>query len=99
MKALLEEFEKIKRRTGQVFDIDEGVIGMINAEIMDVVNVDDILKVFRVVPKIVEVEKIVEKIVDRVIEIPMVVPVEKIIEKIIEKPHIVEVEKIVHVPV
>lgn len=82
-----------------MFDIDEGVIGMINAEIMDVVNVDDILKVFRVVPKIVEVEKIVEKIVDRVIEIPMVVPVEKIIEKIIEKPHIVEVEKIVHVPV
>lgn len=82
-----------------MFDIDEGVIGMINAEIMDVVNVDDILKVFRVVPKIVEVEKIVEKIVDRVIEIPIVVPVEKIIEKIIEKPHIVEVEKIVHVPV
>jgi len=80
-------------------DIDEGVIGMINAEIMDVVNVDDILKVFRVVPKIVEVEKIVEKIVDRVIEIPQVVPVEKIVEKIIERPQIVEVEKIVHVPV
>ena len=56
---------------------------MIKAEIMDVVNVDDILKVFRVVPKIVEVEKIVEKIVDRVIEIPQVVPVEKIVEKIV----------------
>jgi len=36
-------------------EIDEGVIGMIKAEIMDVVNVDDILKVFRVTPKIVEV--------------------------------------------
>jgi hypothetical protein len=34
---------------------------------MDVVDVDDILKVYRVTPKIVEVEKIVEKIVDRII--------------------------------
>jgi hypothetical protein len=30
---------------------------------MGVIDVDDILKVFRVVPKIVEVDKIVEKIV------------------------------------
>jgi len=57
---------------------------MINQEIMDIVNVDDILKVFRVVPKIVEVEKIVEKIVDRIVEVPQIVPVEKIIEKIVE---------------
>lgn len=48
-------------------EIDEGVIGMIRAEIMDVINVDDILKVFRVNPKLVEVEKIVEKIVERVV--------------------------------
>ena len=40
---------------------------MINQEIMGVVDVDDILKGFRVVPKIVEVEKIVEKIVDRIV--------------------------------
>ena len=40
---------------------------------------DDILKVFRVVPKIVEVEKLVEKVVDRIIEVPQVVPVEKVI--------------------
>ena len=49
----------MKRKTGMVLDIDEGVIGMINQEIIDLVSVDDILKVFRVVPKIVEVEKIV----------------------------------------
>ena len=67
VKALLEELEKLKRRTGATLEIDEGVIGMINQEIMGVVNVDDILKVFRVVPKIVEVEKIVEKIVDRIV--------------------------------
>ena len=75
IKALLEELEKLKRKTGAVLEIDEGIIGMIKAEILDIVDVDDILRVFRVVPKIVEVEKIVEKIVDRVIEIPQVVPV------------------------
>ena len=57
IKALLEELEKVKRKTGAVLEMDEGVIGMINAEIMGVIDVDDILKVFRVVPKIVEVEK------------------------------------------
>ena len=79
IKALLEELEKIKKRTGVVLEIDEGIVGMINQEIMGVVDVDDILKVFRVVPKIVEVEKIVEKVVDRIVEVPQVVPVEKVI--------------------
>ena len=59
--------EKIKRKTGIVLEMDEGVVGMINQEIMGVVDVDDILKIFRIVPKIVEVEKIVEKIVERVV--------------------------------
>jgi hypothetical protein len=58
---------------------------------MGVVNVDDILKVFRVVPKIVEVEKIVERIVDRIVEVPQIVPVEKIVEKIVEVEKIREV--------
>lgn len=48
---------------------------MINQEIMGMVDVDDILKIFRVVPKIVEVEKIVQKIVDRVVEVPEVIPI------------------------
>lgn len=99
IKALLEEMEKLKRKTGAVLEIDEGIIGMINAEIMGVINVDDILKVFRVVPKIVEVEKVVEKIVDRVIEIPQVIVIERVIEKPIEVIKIQEVEKIVHVPI
>lgn len=84
IKALLEELDKLKTKTGAVLEIDEGLIGMIREEIMGVVNVSDILKVFRVVPKIVEVEKIVEKIVERVIEVPQVVPIEKIVEKIVE---------------
>jgi hypothetical protein len=49
----LEELEKVRRRPGVVLEMDEGVIGMINKEIMGVVDVDDILKIFRVVPKIV----------------------------------------------
>lgn len=55
IKALLEELEKIRARTGIVLEMDEGVLGMIRQEIMGVVDVDDILKVFRVVPKMVEV--------------------------------------------
>lgn len=53
VKALLEELEKIRKKTGVVLEMDEGMIGMIRQEIMDVVEVDDILKVFRVTPKIV----------------------------------------------
>lgn len=98
IKALLEELEKLKRKYGAVLEIDEGIIGMINQEIMGVVEVDDILKVFRVVPKMVEVEKIVEKIVDRIVEVPQVVTVDKIVEKIVEVEKIKEVERIVHVP-
>lgn len=99
IKALLEELEKLRLRTGAVLEIDEGVIGMIRQEIMGVVSVDDILKVFRVVPKIVEVEKIVEKIVERVVEVPQVVAIERIVERPIEIVKIQEVEKIIHVPV
>lgn len=99
IKALLEELEKIRLRTGIVLEMDEALLLMINQEIMGVIDVDDVLKVFRIVPKIVEVEKIVEKIVERVVEIPQVVPVEKVVEKVIEVPKIQEIEKIVHVPV
>ena len=53
IKALLEELERIKMKTGFVLELDEGVIGMIKSEIMDTVNVDDILKVFRINQKIV----------------------------------------------
>ncbi len=53
IKALLEEMEKVKREKGVVFEIDEGVIGMIRTEIMDIIDVDDILKVYRAVPRIV----------------------------------------------
>jgi hypothetical protein len=91
IKALLEELEKLKLRTGAILEIDEAIIAMINAEIMEVVSVDDILKVFRVVPKIVEVEKIIEKVVEKVVEVPQVIPVEKVVEKVIEVPRVQEI--------
>lgn len=53
IKALLEELMKLKTRTGVVLEMDEGLLNMMKAEIMNVVNVDDILKIFRPVPKIV----------------------------------------------
>jgi hypothetical protein len=99
IKVLLEELEKLRARSGVVLELDEGVLGMVRAEIMDAVNVDDILKVFRVTPKIVEVEKVVEKVVERLVEVPKVITVEKIVEKIVEVEKIREVERIVHVPV
>lgn len=43
---------------------------------MDVVDVDDILKVYRTVPKIVEVEKVIEKVVEKIVEVPKLVPTE-----------------------
>jgi hypothetical protein len=99
VKALLEELEKLKIRTGAILELDESVIAMINQEIMGIVDVDDILKVFRVVPKIVEVEKIIEKVTEKLVEVPQVIPIEKIVEKVIEVPRVQEIEKVVHVPV
>lgn len=57
----------MKRKTGYTPEIDESVITMINEEISDTVDVDDVLKCFQVNHKIVEVPKIVEKVVERVV--------------------------------
>ena len=70
IKALLEEMEKVRREKGVMFEIDEGVIGMIRTEIMDLVDVEDILKVYRSNPKVVEVPKIVERVVDNIVRVP-----------------------------
>ena len=43
---------------------------MIRTEIMDLVDVEDILKVYRSNPKIIEVPKIVERIVDNIVRVP-----------------------------
>ena len=49
---------------------------MIRQEIMDFVDVEDILKVYRVVPKIVEVERVVEQLVEKIVPVPHFVTIE-----------------------
>lgn len=38
VKTLLEELLKLKEKTGAVLEIDEGLLGMIRAEILDLVD-------------------------------------------------------------
>jgi hypothetical protein len=52
LKALLDEFQKVREKTGVVLELDESVIKMIHEEIGDT-SVDDILKIFQVNQKIV----------------------------------------------
>lgn len=61
VKALLEELLRLRDRSGLGLEIDEGLLGLINKEIGEFVDVEDVLRVFRSVPKILEVERIVEK--------------------------------------
>jgi hypothetical protein len=96
IKALLEELEKLRLRGGFVLEMDESLLAMINQEIMGVIDIDDVLKVFRIVPKIVEVEK---KIVEKIIEVPRIQEIERIVHVPIEVIKIVDnvIEKIVEV--
>jgi hypothetical protein len=52
IKTLMEEIHKIQLKTGLALEIDEAVVAMIQTEIADLVNVEDILKMFRPVQKI-----------------------------------------------
>lgn len=61
VKALLERLLSLKEKFGLALDIDEGLLGMIQAELVGIVDVDDVLCVFRTLPKILEVERVIEK--------------------------------------
>lgn len=50
---------------------------MIRQEIADLVDVEDILRVYRVVPKIVEVEKVVEQVVEKIVPVPHFITLER----------------------
>lgn len=43
---------------------------MVRSEVMDLVDLDDLLAVFRPLPKIVEVPKVIEKVVESIVPIP-----------------------------
>lgn len=61
IKALLEELLRLRDVNGLTLVIDEGLLGMIRGELDGMIDVEDVLRVFRSLPKIVEIEKIVEK--------------------------------------
>jgi len=43
---------------------------MIRAELIDVLDIDDFLRVYRPVPKVLEVPRVIEKVVDNIVRIP-----------------------------
>lgn len=55
---------------GVELGIDEGVIGMVRGELLDMVEIEDILAIFRPVPRVVEVPKFIEKVVSNLVTIP-----------------------------
>lgn len=69
IKALLEELYKMKSK-GVDVEIDEGIIGMIKTETLNIDSADDILKLYRSNPKVVEVPKVIEKVVDNLVRLP-----------------------------
>lgn len=91
IKALLEELLRVKTKSGLTLEIDEGLLGMINAQIAGFVEVDDVLRVFRTLPKILEVEKVVERDLGRhlgYLTEGRAVNTEsaKIVDRVVEKP-------------
>ena len=95
IKALLEELLRVKDRNDLVLDIDEGLLGMIRGELEGMVDVDDVLRVFRSIPKIVEIEKIVEKDLSKYLGYltktePLTLEHAKFVEKLVEKPVILQ---------
>ena len=63
IKSLLSELEKVTSENGVKIELDEGVLGMIKAELFEGVDVEHIYELFRPLPKTVQVERIVEKVV------------------------------------
>lgn len=110
IKALLDELTKVKAKTGVVLDIDEGLLAMIKSELLDLINPDDIIALFRGLPKILEVEKIVERDLSRyngmlteahAVEVQHAVYADRIIERpvTLKQEVAIVVEKLVPVPV
>ena len=62
----------MKVKTGLVMELDETVIEMINKEIYDIIDPSEVLRVFQVVPKLVEVERVIERVVEHFVEVPKI---------------------------
>ena len=61
MKSLLEEIEVIRKKYNAEITLDAGLLEIMKAHAIEGINVEEILTLYRPLPKIIEVEKIVEK--------------------------------------
>lgn len=61
IKSLLEEVEKIKVDSGLDITLDEGILELLRKQVIDGVDVDAILRLYRPLPKIIEVEKLIDR--------------------------------------
>ena len=95
---MLEQLEAIRVRTGIALELDEAVLEMVRKEAGDVVDIDEMLKVFQVVPRTVEVDRVVEKVIGAFMEVPVIrdvviqreVPIEmNVVQPFERKTHVV----------
>ena len=75
IKSLLEELEVIRKKYGATITLDEGIIGLLNEQILEDVDASAILALYRPQPKIVEVERFVDRPVYMVDEVQQGVPI------------------------
>jgi hypothetical protein len=59
IKSLIEELEKVKQNYKVDINLDEGIIEMLKGQVIEGLDVNSVLKLYRPLPKIIEVEKIV----------------------------------------
>jgi hypothetical protein len=97
IKSLLEELEGLRVKYNAQITLDEGILGLLSEQVLDGIDVEAILGLYRPQPKIVEVEKIVDRPVYVMDELQHGIPIhtEKGVygERVIEKP--VSIEKAV----
>jgi hypothetical protein len=61
IKSLLEELEGLRVKYSAQITLDEGILAMLSEQVLDGIDVEAILGLYRPQPKIVEVEKIVDR--------------------------------------
>jgi len=55
IKALLEEMQIIRKKYNAEITLDAGLVEMMKSQVIEGVNVEDILALYRPLPKIIEV--------------------------------------------
>ena len=61
IKALLEEFERIGKTHDIGIQLDEGILEMLRCQVLEGVNIEDILALFRPSPRVCEVDVVVDR--------------------------------------